>query len=196
MSSSCLKVWLNHAACGCALCTSEKPFRLEWYKLSEPKGQEELMFCQSIFRKQIRRHVSADHLMTDTYGHVHPLQSESIIQPKIWVRFSDSTWDSIWRPLKKKYQKQPKPRMGSRKGWHFCFLTFPMTAYFNSCHYPEIPPLLPTEEHISRRDYEKLLFKGRVFLSDFQGYTHFTFNGKYIAPSLKKKKIIQFRTTT
>lgn len=88
---------------------------------------------------------------------------------------------------KKKYQKQPKPRMGSRKGWHFCFLTFPITTYFNSCHYPEIPPLLPTEEHISRRDYEKLLFKGRVFLSDFQGYTHFTFNVK-IHSSLPKKK--------
>lgn len=64
-----------------------------------PKGERRLMFRHCIL-SCLQEADNAALLcrsvdVTDTYRHVHPLWSESIMQPQIWVRYSDSTCNSV-----------------------------------------------------------------------------------------------------
>lgn len=72
--------------------------------------------------------------VTDMYRHVHPLWSGSIIQPKIWVKLSDSTCNST-----KAHSKKQRDSYGVGS-WVFSrfFLSIPSKHHtFNSCFFSE-----------------------------------------------------------
>lgn len=120
MSSSCLKVCLDHAVQNHAdmpeasqktqLGQSHATISSEHHAPLSPKGERRLMFCQCIL-SHLQEADNAAHLcrsvdVTDMYRHVHLLWSESIIQPNIWVRFSDSTCNSTEDHSKKQREKE------------------------------------------------------------------------------------------
>lgn len=153
-----------------------------------PKGERRLLFCQCFSShlqeadKAVRLCRSVD--VTDVYRHVHPLWSESIIQPKMWVRFSDSTCNSTEDHSKKKKTEMRIGHVGCLFS-QFCFLFLPSTIHITHVTLQKSFPCCPTQKDSPFREgTEKLLSKSRDFLSQSQGLAHF--NVKAIAPSKKK----------
>lgn len=97
--------------------------------------------------------------VTDSYRHVYPLWSEFIIQPKIWVRFSDSTCNST-----EDHTKKQRDEDGA--GWVLFFtvlLSIP-SKYHTHVTLQKSFPCYPTQKDCTFREgTEKPLSKGMDF---------------------------------
>lgn len=162
MSPSCLKVCLYHAEQKHAevpqasqksqLGQSHANISSEHCAPLSPKGKRRLIFHRCILSHlQEADNVaclcrSAD--VTDRYRHVHPLWTESITQPKIWIRFSDSTCNST-----KDHSKNQRATMGWGFGFFtsFCFLHLPSTTYLTHRILQEPFPCCPAPKDCTFR---------------------------------------------
>jgi len=92
------------------------------------------MFCQRV-SSHLQEAANAACLcrsvdVTDMYRHVHSLWSESIAQPKSWVRFPDSTCNSTKDHSKK---QRHKDEVGGAGFFHMFLLSIPPKYHtFNS----------------------------------------------------------------
>jgi len=129
------------------------------------------MFCQRV-SSHLQEAANAACLcrsvdVTDMYRHVHSLWSESIAQPKSWVRFPDSTCNSTKDHSKK---QRHKDEVGGAGFFHMFLLSIPPKYHtFNSFTLQKSFPWCPAPKDCTfRNGTEKPLSKGSEFLSQFQ----------------------------